>query len=885
MRWHRKLYLRFRSLSQRQKIDHELSEELQFHLQQQIDEYVAQGMDPTEARYAALRSMGGVEQIKEQCRETREVSLIENIAHDLRYGIRTLRRTPAFTFVVILTLALGIGVNTAIFSLVNGILLRPLPYAEPDRLVGLWNISSPKGGVLAFQQSITTMDTAALTIDIGYNLSGNGDAVRLTGNEVSWNLFSLLGVKPALGRLFGPGDEKPGQSRLVVLSYGLWQERFGGDKDVIGRSIVMNDVPREVVGVMQADFHYPSHSSQLWVPIEVNPSQRETMWGAFFYFMMGRLHPGVSINAARAETKAAVLKAVRNYPYPMGKDYGTWADVSPLHDHTTGDVRTTLIVLLGAVGLILLVACVNVANLLLARSTVRQREISIRASLGASRGRIISQLLTESVFLAFVGGTLGCMLAYLSLGILKNVLPADTPRLGDVHVDGYVLGFSLAISVLAGLIFGLAPAFHASKPDLDQTLRASAQSAGTTRKQNRISSILVGGEIALAVVLVSGAGLLVKSLWQLSNLDNGFTSEQVLTAFITPTGTYCQKHELCLDFYRQLMDEMRALPGVKDAAVADTVALDKNEGFSSIALAVETRPEYSANSPYLAWAFESSPSYLNTMGVRLLRGRNFTDTDIPGNPLVVMVSKQLAQTFWPGQDPLGKRVKPSWMGDWRTVIGVVDNVREFKVPSNDYVRIVSGDIYFPVAQGIVFPPEHLHLFVRADQNLDLSALAHALPAAVAKINPSVPVSQLQSMDRVVYNSVAAPRSTMWLFASFAGLALLLGAVGIYSLISYSVAQRTREIGIRMAMGASKWQVMKMVLQRGSRLTVVGVVLGLGGALALTRLMASLLHGVSPRDPLTFVVVSIVVAVVSIVATSVPSLRATKVDPTVALRSE
>jgi predicted permease len=885
MRWHRKLFLRFRSLSQKQRIDHELSDELQFHLQQEIDQCIAQGMDPAEARCAALRSLGGLEQVKEQCRETRRVSVIENIVQDLRYGIRTLRRTPTFTLVVVLTLALGIGVNTAIFSLVNSILLRPLPYADPDHLVGLWNMSSPKGGILAFQERITTVDTAAFTIDIGYNLSGNGDAVRIMGNEVSSNLFSLLGVKPAIGRIFAPGDEKPGQDRLVVLSYGLWNQRFGGDPGVIGRSIILNDLPREVVGVMPPDLHFPSRSSQLWVPIEVNPADQKSMWGPFFYFMLGRLHPGVDLAAARAETKAAVLKAIKIYPYPMGKEYGTWADVAPLHEHTTADVRTTLIVLLGAVGLILLVACVNVANLLLARSTVRQREISIRAALGASRKRITSQLLTESVFLAIIGGILGSLLAYLSLGILKSVLPADTPRIAEVHVDGYVLGFTLAISVLAGLIFGLAPAFHASKPNLDQTLRANTQAAGSTRRQNRISAVLVGGEIALAVILVSGAGLLIKSLWRLSNLDTGFNTDHVLTAFITPTDAWCQKNGLCLNFYRQLLDEVRALPGVKDAAVADAVALDKTEGFDTVALAVENRPEYSVNSPYMAWEFEASPSYLNTMGVPLLKGRNFTDSDVPGNPLVVMVSKQLGEKLWPGQDPIGKRVKPSWMKDWRTVVGVVDNVREFKVPSNDYVRVVNGDVYFPVAQGIVVPPEHLFLFVRAAQNLDLSALARELPATVAKINPEVPVSRLQSMDQVVYDSVETPRSTMWLFASFAGLALLLGAVGIYSLISYSVAQRTREIGIRMAMGASKWQVMKMVLHRGSRLTAIGIVVGLAGALALTRLMASLLYGVSPKDPLTFIAVSIVVALVAIVATSVPSLRATKVDPTVALRSE
>ncbi|HKE33103.1 MAG TPA: FtsX-like permease family protein, partial [Candidatus Angelobacter sp.] len=393
------------------------------------------------------------------------------------------------------------------------------------------------------------------------------------------------------------------------------------------------------------------------------------------------------------------------------------------------------------------------------------------------------------------------------------------------------------------------------------------------------------GEIALAVLLVSGAGLLIKSLWHLSNLDTGFNSDHLLTAYITPTHSFCQKNELCINFYKRLLNDARALPGVKDAALSDSLALDTTAGFNTIATAVEDRPDYSANSPYMAWAFEVNPSYLSTMQISLLRGRNFSDLDTQNTPGVVLVSKSMAKIFWPGKDPIGKRLKPSWMKEWRTVVGVVDDVRKYKVPSNDYVRVVAGDIYFPVAQGFIEPPERLSLILRADKSLDLATLARELPPTIAKINSTVPVSRVQSMDQIVYDSVAAPRSVMWLFTSFAGLALLLGAVGIYSLISYSVAQKTREIGIRMAMGAGKWDVMKIILEHGSRLTLVGIILGLGGALALTRLMASLLYGVSPKDPLTFVMVSVVVAIVALAVTSIPSLRATKVDPTVALRSE
>jgi predicted permease len=884
MRLPAKLRLRLRSLFLRRRADRELNAELEFHLQQQIEELVAQGVDPAEAPYAALRSMGGVQQVKEQCRETRQVGLLENIGQDLRFAARTLVKTPAFSSIVILTLALGIGVNTAIFSLVNGILLRPLPYADPDRLVGLWNISSPKGGLFGFQERIHAMDTAGFSVDIGYNFSGHGEATRIMGNEVSWNMFSLLGVKPVLGRLFAPDDERPGQNH-VILSYGLWQQRFGGKTDIVGRSITLNDMPREVVGVMPPSFHFPSAAGQLWLPIEKNVADNRTFWGPFYYFMLGRLHSGTNLRMAQAEAKVMVLDTVKTYPWPMGKDYGTWIELAPLQQHTTADVRTTLMVLLGAVGFILLVACVNVANLLLARSAVRQREMALRSAIGATRGRIISQLLTESVFLAVLGGTLGTLLAYFSVRILKIVLPSNTPRIGEVQIDGYVLAFTLVVSTLAGLIFGLAPALHAARPDVDQTLRATSNAAGTSRRQNRISAILVAGEIALAMVLVSGAGLLIKTLWRLSQLDTGFKPDHLLTAFITPSDNFCQKNDKCIGFYKQLLSEVRALPGVKDAALTETLALDRTEGFNSMSMAVEERPEFSANSPYMTWEFQVNPSYFNTMGIPLLHGRNFNDLDRTGTPGVVIVSQSLANIFWPGQDPVGKRVKPSWMKEWRTVIGVVGDVRKYKVPSNDYVQIVKGDMYYPASQGIIVPPEHMTLVLRADDSLDLSTLAQELPATVARINPDVPVSKLQSMDEVIHDSVAAPRSMIRLFGAFAGLALLLGAIGIYSLMSYSVAQRMREIGIRMALGASRQEIIKVIFKRGSRLTALGIACGLLGTLFLTRLMTSLLYGVNPRDPLTLIIVGIVVAAVSFAATFIPSVRATKVEPTAALRME
>jgi predicted permease len=885
MRWLYKLRLRIRSLFRKGDADRELSAELHFHVQQQMEQYINQGMVPREARYAALREFGGLQQIKEACREAREVSLVEDLVQDVRFAARTVARNPAFALVIVLTLALGIGANTAIFSLVNSVLLQPPPYPEPERLVGVWDMTCPKGGFLAYQQRLQTIDMGAYTSDTGFNLSGDGQAIRLNGSAVSANLLQLLGIRPRLGRWFKVGDEVPGQSRLVILSHALWQTKFGGDPNVVGRTITLDDTAREVVGVMPLDFRFPTPATQLWVPIEINTANHNSLWGPFLYVMIGRMHPGVDLARARAEFKALVPQVVKTYPWPMGDKYGSWADIVALGEHAAADVRTTLLILLGAVFLVLMIACANVANLLLARSAVRQREIAIRTALGASRRRIVRQLLTESVFLSLLGGALGCLLAFLTLTLFKAILPVSAAS-ARVAVDAKVLGFSTTLSILTGLAFGLAPAWQSSKSEIEATLKANAPSSSATQKRARLSSGLVIGEVALAVVLVSGAGLLIKSLWLLAQINPGFRPDHLLTARVTPTVQFCSTKNSCIDYYRELMERLRAVPGVKDAAVADSIPLT---GLPAVALAVEERPELSTDSPYQAWEFQVSPQYLSTMEIPLLRGRNFTDFDNQTSPGVVLVSKSLAQIFWPGQDPIGKRVKPSWQPQWRTVVGVVDDVVKYKtLPGkrwSDWADTVRGDIYFPMGQGIVVPPMHLAVAVRAAGTTDAAALGKQFVSTVAALNPSVPVSEMRTMDEVISDSVSSSRSVMWLFVTFAGLALLLGVVGIYSLMSYSVSQRTREIGIRMAMGADRNQVLRMVLRQGWQLTAIGVVLGAGSALALTRFMTGILYGVRPTDPSTLLLVSLAVVVAAMVATYIPSNRATKVDPTVALKCE
>jgi predicted permease len=804
--------------------------------------------------------------------------MFANTLLDFRFTIRTLFKNPSFILAVILTLALGIGVNTAIFSLINGILLRPLPFAEPDRLVRIWDRSLPLGGVAALHDRMQTMEVASYTIDIGLNLSGGGEATRINGNGVSSNLFSMLGVSPALGRIFREGDEKPGQDESAILSYSLWQTKFKSDPNIIGRTITLDGFHREVVGVMPADFHFPSQAAQIWTPVQVNPTDEKSFW-AFGHNAMGRMRPGQTLEATRAEFQAVFPSIVRMIPYSVPKDFGMGADVTPLQEFSVAGVRSMLLILLGAVALVLLVACVNVANLLLARSVSRQKEMAVRVALGATRGRLLLQLMLESISLGVVGGIFGALLAVMTLGVLKAILPADTPRLATVRIDGYVLAFSAALSVGTGFLFGLVPAFQGSRTELEGALRTTS-SSGASPRRSQLSAVLVVVEVAMAVILVSGAGLLIKSLWVMSGASTGFRQDHLVVADVTPDYGECQKKDDCAEFYKMLADRVRHVPGIKGVGLADTIPFDKFYGANVVA---QDRPETTV-APHLSWEFQISPGYLNTLEIPLLRGRDFTDLDIKGYPGVALVSKTLAEALWPGEDPIGKQIKTTGMPNWRTVIGEVDNVRHTKGPVNNvWANTAHGEIYFAAAQGIVARPTSLELLVRADA--DPATLGRELANIVASLDASVPISHLRTMKEVVANSVSKPRSTMWLFSIFAALALLLGVVGIYSVVSYSVTQRTREIGIRMAIGAGRADVVKMVLAQGSILILSGLVLGILGALALSRLMSGLLYGIRPTDPVTYVIVAAVVAMAAIVACYFPSLRATRVNPTSALRYE
>ena len=807
----------------------------------------------------------------------------EGLLRDIRFAARMLRKNLGFTAVAVVTLALGIGANSAIFSLVNGILLRPLPYAQPERLVSMWEMGMPKGALLALQSRAQAVEVAGYARDAGFNLTGLNEPLRLKGSRVSTNLFSLLGANAEIGRVFQPDEQSPAQSHVVVVSHALQQRLFGSGTQsniaqAIGRWVTIEGVNFLVIGVMPADFRFPSAETDFWIPIQVDPGGAN-LWGDFTYVALGRLRAGATIEQALAEYRALVPQIVKLYPWPMPAHYAEWTTLSPLQDSEVGSVRTKLLLLLGAVGLVLLIACANVANLMLLRASARQKEIAVRTALGAARGVLIRQLLTESLLIAFCGGLLGLLLAQGGLVMLRSFLPANTPRLLETSVDLRVLGFTMFLVLVTGIAFGLAPAWRATRTDIETVLRGVSQKSGTGRARRRLSGALVIAESALMVILLIGAGLVLKSLWRLSHLEIGVPSDHVVTALITPNGSMCAKGDRCVGFYNEVQQRIAALPGVESVALADSVPFG-NVG--ATALAVEDHPEFSAASPYSAWYCMASPNLLRTLGIPLLAGRDFLDSDRAGEPGVVLVSRKMAERLWPGENPLGKHVRPSWMKDWRTVAGVVSDVRENSVAQQGTERVV-GDIYFPAAQGLIVPLSDARLIVRTAARPEDTA--SNLRAAIANIRGDVPVSQIRTMDEVLSRSISAPRSTASLFALFAALALLLGAIGIYSVVSYSVAERTREIGVRVAIGAQRSDVLKMVLGEGLKLAAAGLVIGIGAALAGSRLMQSILYEVQPLDAATYFGVAALLIAVTSIACYVPARNAMRVDPMEALRHE
>jgi predicted permease len=807
---------------------------------------------------------------------------METVVHDLRYGLRMLRKSPGFTVIAVLTLALGIGANTAIFSLVNGILLVPLPYSKPEQLVSVTG-SYPNGALVAMREQVHTMDVAAYAEGHDFNLTVLGEPTRLTGTLVSAELISILGARPELGRTFYPGEDHAGQDDFVILSHALWEQRFGSDRTIIGRSIQLEGRSRQVVGVMPADFRFPSTKTQIWLPLHNDPRDVTSYLAGDYMPVIGRLRPGSSIQQAQAEIRIFQSHVGAIFPWKMPASWNADVSVVKLQNGMVADVRARLLMLLGAVALVLMIACANVANLTLSRSATREKEMGIRSALGAGRQRIVRQLLTESVVLASLGGLLGLLVAAAGLQLLKTALPADTPRLVDVRMDWRVLVFTAGLTIFTGFVFGIAPALQSSRTALGELLKTGGRGAAVSVSQ-RLRSGLAVGEVAFAVLLVVSAGLLIRSFWALSHVDPGFRSEHVMTARITPNESFCNDPARCVSFYRSVLEQVQSSPGVSGAALVNTLPLDGR--VNKRALQMEGLTGSANETQPLFWLDVVSTDYFRVMGIPLMSGRWFTKADESGSSPVAIITAASAQKFWPGQNAVGKHVRFAGDKEWRTVVGVIADVRAYDLQRN-IPEWIQGMIYAPYsskasAEDGRVPAE---MTIAVQTASDDSQIGAMLRGIVTALNPEVPVSEVKTMRTVVSEAVSTPASTMSLFVTFAGLALVLGIVGIYGVLSFLVSKRTREIGVRMALGAQRRHVLWLILEEGAKFSLVGIGLGLAGAFVVTRWLASELYGVGPADVLTYAGVALVMALVTMFACYIPARRAMSVDPLVALRFE
>jgi putative ABC transport system permease protein len=877
------LFFRVRSLFRRETVESEMEDELRFHSERQIEKYLKTGMSRGEALRRARMEFGGPEQVKEDCRDARGVSLAETLAQDLRYGGRTLLKSPGFAAAALITLALGIGANTAIFSVVYGILLRPLPFRDASRLV-LLNETTPRVGNVSvsypnFQdwraQSRTFSAMAAVSA-VHFNMTGGSQPENIGGLAVSPNFLSLAGIHPVLGRGFTAGEEQAGAAPVVLLSYALWQSHFGADRRAMGQTIRLDSRTVTIVGVLPPDFRWVE-KCDVMEPIGVwathNDSATERGDRGDLQ-VAGRLAPGVRMEQARAEMETIAAALARAYPEANDQ---CGVNLQPLREAFSGDVRPAMLVLLGAAIFVLLVACANVANLFLMRGAVRAKEMALRIAIGATRGRIVRQILTESFLVALLGGLAGVGLAIAGIPAMARLIPPDTLAGASVGVNGAVLLFSATLVVLSMFVFGLAPALHPTSGDVQSDLKEGGKTTSAGGR-NRWRGLLATGEVALALVLLVGAGLMMKSLYRLLSVDSGFRPERVLKLEMDLRTAQYDKDPAVIGFWQQTLDRVRALPGVESAAAGTAIPLTDDHSRTDIT--VEGMPLPKPGSFPHPDIHIISPDYEKTLGIRLLRGRGFTDADQENFPRVAMVNATVAQRLFPGADPVAKRftfgrLRAGREPKWVTIVGVVADTKMYGLANP--ARL---EVYVPFRQAA---SNGMALLVKSGQ--EPTALVSAIRGIVASIDKEQPIFGIATMQDVVNTSVSTRRITLILLGLFSGLALVLASIGIYGVISYSVAQRTREIGIRMALGAQRGDVLRLVLAQGGKISAVGIAIGSAASLGLTRLMAKLLYSVSAVDPATFAMVAFVLALIAMVASYIPARRTLRVDPLIALRHE
>ena len=856
----------------RGRTDRDVEAELRLHLELAAEDARRRGDYAADAIRTPRLRAGTIPPAMEAMRDQRGLPWLEDLGRDVRYALNAVKRSPGFAAVAVLTLALGIGANSAIFSVVNAVLLRPLPYGEPDRLISSGALLA--GEYLFFRDHTPSAGEMALYRGgVGLNLSNGGEAERLIGAQVAANFFSVLRVSAARGRGFLPAEERPGQNQVVVLSHALWRQRFGADPSVVGRDVEIDGVPRRVVGVMPPTFRFPSAATGLWIPYAFDPGNAAALWGGGQRGQaVARLAPGATAAQAQAELRALAPELRQaNTLWAFSPDFGANRDVVPLQDRLVGDVRTRLLIILGAVSFVLLIACANVANLLLARASARQHEVAIRHALGAGRGRIARQLLTESAVLGLLGGSAGFVLAFVSVPLLVSGLSADIPRVEEIAVDRWVLAFTMAAGLVTGLVFGAVPAIRSSGSGSSGSLKTATRGSGASL--GRTAGLFVVGEIAVAVLLVIGAGLLIRSFAELLRVDTGFQPARILTARVTPPPGRYRDEVRTRELYADVLARIAALPGVQEVEAVSHLPLVG--GASGFAFEVEGKPYVNGTGAPTTGEHIVTPGYLRVMGIPLREGRMLAETD-RGTPAVAVINETMARDYWPGEKAIGKRLKRVWNNDWITVVGVVGDIKY-----SGLAKKVEPEIYSPFLQA---PARDMSLVVRAAVQ-DPAALSGSLRQAVAAVDPMVPVSEIRTADQLLATSVETPRVTTLLLALFAAVALTLAAIGIYGVLSYSVSRRAREIGVRMALGARRGDVLRLVVGQALLLAGVGTVIGVAGAIATTRALDSLLFGVSRTDPLTFALVPVLLLGVACVAAYVPASRATRVDPTTALRLE
>jgi len=812
--------------------------------------------------------------------------LEDEMIQDLRYGVRMLLKNPGFSLMAVITLALGIGANTTIFSVVNSVLLRPLQFRDPQSLVVAWATNRQKGFLentvspadfIEWRDQNRVFDKIAAFVATSYNLTGVDEPELLPSALVSANLFDLLGVAPALGRGFLLEEEKRGD-RVVILSHSLWQRRYGSDPGVVGKSLTLNGAGVTVIGVMPPDFEFPppgpgfsSNRPDLWVPLPVDALNSRTN----YLTGIARLKPQITLAQAQAEMTTIASRLGQRHP-----ETNTGWDVAlvPLHQQVVGKIRRALLVLLGAVGCVLLIACANVANLLLARASSRRREIAIRTALGAGRARLVRQLLTESLLLSLTGGALGLSLAYWSVRLLASLNLTDVPRLNHARVDVWVLGLTLVVSLVTGLLFGLAPAAQLSKANCNESLKEASRGMTGGFKRRYARSLMVVSEVALALMLLVGAGLLAKSFFNLMRVNLGFKPDNVLTLSVSlPRGRYPDGQQQ-IAFFQQALQRITALPGVRAAGAALSIPLGRNTfGFN---FSVAGQPEMLDTERPSATYYAVSPKYFDTMGIPLLKGRDFSEGDAQGAPGVVIVDEALAQRFFPAGDAIGKQLTihfPQGFGEptSQEIVGIVRNVKHSSLETES-----GPQIYEPYLQH----PYSAMTFVVHSTTAPLG-LASAIRSEIRALDKNLPIAGIKTMEELVGATNAPRQFNTLLLAVFSTVALSLAVVGLYGVLAYSVSERTQEMGVRLALGAQAGSVLKLVIGQGMKLVVIGVVIGLAGSFGLTRLMAKLLFGVGPTDPLTFISVAALLMLVALFACFIPARRATKVDPMVTLRHE